>query len=451
MLLAAASSLAVAQLKLPATTPAAAASAPAAAPAAVRAPALVQPAPAEVPGDSIAAIVNSSVITRLDVQRRVRRLEAELQARKAPRPPQAELEKAALNQLIDEQVQVTKAADDGISVDDFTLDRAIASIAAQNNLPMPEFIKRVEQECCAYSTYREQIRDDIAISRLRDRDLLARAKVSDAEIDDFIAEQSGAANAADRVEYNVAQILVSVPDGAPTQVIAEKRAKAEAILQQLQAGGDFAKLSASESDASNAKEGGELGLRTLSRLPDAFVSVVKGMKVGQLAGPIRTGAGFHILLLKAKKQEALPGIMVPVTHVRHILLKGDTPQHRRELLDLRYRIMSGQISFAQAAKQYSQDGSAEQGGDLGWQGTGTFVPEFQQAVDALKIGEVSEPVPTRFGVHLIEVLGRKQQQLSQKDVREQAREILKQRKAQEAAPAWLADLRSKAYIEIRRD
>jgi peptidyl-prolyl cis-trans isomerase SurA len=408
-------------------------------------------APAAQPsGDSIAAIVNTNVITRLDVQRRMRRIEAELQARRTPLPPRAELEKLALDALIDEQVQVTWAADQGITADDFTLERAIASVAAQNNLSMPEFIKRVEQDCCAFAVYREQLRDEIVISRLRDRELLARAKVSEAEIDDFIAEQSGVSGA-DRVEYNVAQLLVAVPEDAPADVVAQRREKAERLLQQLRDGADFAKLSAEQSDASNAKEGGELGFRTLARLPDAFVNVVKPMKTGDYAGPVRTGAGFHVLLLKAKKTNDLPGVVVPVTHARHILLKGDTPQNRRLLTDLRYRIMSNQITFEQAARQYSQDGSAEQGGDLGTQGPGVYVPEFQQAMDALKLGELSEPVPTRYGVHLIQVLERKQQQLSPKDMREQSREILRQRKALENVGPWLADLRSKAYIEVRRD
>jgi peptidyl-prolyl cis-trans isomerase SurA len=286
---------------------------------------------------------------------------------------------------------------------------------------------------------------------LREREVMNRVKVSDVEVEDFLIEQSGL-TAGDRSEYNVAQLLVALRDGASAAQKAEARAKAEKLLQQLKSGTNFAELSKTGSDAPNAKTGGELGFRPLSRLPDAFAAAVKTLKAGELASDVvESGAGFHVLLLKERRQSELPTVAVPVTRARHILLRNDTPENRRQMAQLKQRLTSGSANFETLAKQYSQDGSAAQGGDLGFAVPGQFVPEFQSVMDGLRVNEVSDLVVSRFGVHLIQVLERKQQQLTQKEMRERAKEVLREKKMEESGVTWLADLKSKAFVEIRRD
>ncbi len=413
---------------------------------------LISPASATAAaGDSIAAVVNQEVITRLDVQRRTRRLEQEANARGGAAPARDELQKLALDRLVEEQVQVSWAKESGVNVDDATLDRALASIAQNNGLKVPEFVKRVEQDGLAFATYREQIREEMVITRLREREVMNRVKVSDVEVEDFLIEQSGL-TAGDRSEYNVAQLLVALREGASTAQKAESRAKAVKLLQQLKSGANFAELSKTDSDAPNAKAGGELGFRPISRLPDAFAGAVKTLKAGELAADVvESGAGFHVLLLKERRQSELPTVAVPVTRARHILLRNDTPENRRQMAQLKQRLTSGSANFETLAKQYSQDGSAAQGGDLGFAVPGQFVPEFQSVMDGLKLNEVSDLVVSRFGVHLIQVLERKQQQLTPKEMRERAKEVLREKKMEESGVTWLADLKSKAFVEIRRD
>jgi peptidyl-prolyl cis-trans isomerase SurA len=419
---------------------------------AAQAPAASAPvSAASVPGDSIAAVVNQEVITRLDVTRRIKRLEAELAARGQAQPSRDALSQAALERLIEERVQVSFAKEVGVGADDATVERAVASMAQQNGLRLPDFVRRVEREGgISFAAYREQLRDEIVISRLREREVLGRVRVSDAEVDDFLAEQSGVA-AGDRIEVNIAQLLAKLPENPSEAQRAQARAKAERWLQQLNSGADFTKLSEAESEAPNAKIGGELGFRPASRLPQAFLESIKDLKPGQYAGPIQTGAGFHVLQVKARRQAEVPTVMVPLTRARHILLREDVPANRRLILDIRNRIISKQATFEQMAAQYSQDGSAQQGGDLGFVAPGQFVPEFEQVMSRLPLNQVSDPVPSRFGLHLIEVLERKEQAMSQKDLRERAREILRERKAEEDGAKWLADLRSRAFVEIRRD
>jgi peptidyl-prolyl cis-trans isomerase SurA len=405
---------------------------------------------ASAAGDSIAAVVNQEVITKQDVQRRVRRLEQEAAARGGAIPTREELQKVALERLVEEQVQMSWAKESGMSVDDASLDRAIAGVAQSNGLKLSDFVKRVELEGYAFTVYREQIREEMMIGRLREREVLGRTKVSDAEVDDFLLEQSGIATT-DRNEFNVAQILVALREGANAAQKAQAREKAQQVLQQLRSGAEFKQVSASQSDAPNAKTGGELGYRPLSRLPDAFAAAVKSLKPGEYADVVESGAGFHVLLLKEKRQSELPTVAVPVTRARHILLRNDTPDNRKQMAQLRQRIVSNNASFEDIAKQYSQDGSAAQGGDLGFAVPGQFVPEFQSVMDGLKPGELSEPVITRFGVHLMQVMERKQQQLTQKEMRERAREVLREKKTEESGVTWLADLKAKAFVEIRRD
>jgi peptidyl-prolyl cis-trans isomerase SurA len=413
--------------------------------------ALSTPAGSTAAGDSIAAVVNQEVITRLDVLRRTRRLELEATARGGAAPAREELQKLALDRLVEEQVQVSWAKESGVNVDDASLDRALANIAQSNGLKVPEFVKRVEQDGLSFAAYREQIREEMVITRLREREVMNRVKVSDVEVEDFLIEQSGL-TAGDRSEYNVAQLLVALRDGASAAQKAEARAKAEKLLQQLKSGTNFAELSKTGSDAPNAKTGGELGFRPLSRLPDAFAAAVKTLKAGELASDVvESGAGFHVLLLKERRQSELPTVAVPVTRARHILLRNDTPENRRQMAQLKQRLTSGSANFETLAKQYSQDGSAAQGGDLGFAVPGQFVPEFQSVMDGLRVNEVSDLVVSRFGVHLIQVLERKQQQLTQKEMRERAKEVLREKKMEESGVTWLADLKSKAFVEIRRD
>jgi len=403
------------------------------------------------PGDYIAAVVNQDVVAASEVIQRTERLRAEARQRGEVMPETAGLRKQALEALIEDRVLVTYARENGAKIDEAELDRVVANVAAQNKLTMAQLRERLKADGTDYKSFRENLRDQMMTERVREREVQGRIKVSDAEIDAWLDKKRAALEQGGQI--NLAQVLVSVPEGAADGVVAEKRARAEEALARIKGGEDFAKVAREISEDGNKARGGEIGLRPADRLPDIFVAAVKGLKSGEVASqPLRSGAGFHVLKVVERRGAAAMTQSLQ-THARHILLRS-SPQlsaevAARRLAEYKRQIESGQASFEQLARAYSEDGSAEGGGDLGWMGAGGFVPEFEEAMNALSLGGISGPVVSRFGIHLIQVLERRTVEVEPKQLREQARNALREQKYDEAYQDWVKDLRAKAFVEVR--
>ena len=401
-------------------------------------------------GDYIVAVVNQELVTASEVQQRLARVRDEAVRNKAPLPPMSALRKQVLEALIDERVLVTNARETGARIDDPEIDRAVANVATQNQMTLPQLRERLRQEGIPFTKFRDNIRDQIMVERVREREVVSRIKVSDVEIDELIEKRRLAAGTS--AQLNIAQILVPVPEGAADGVVAERRSRAEAAFKRVRGGEDFAAVAREISEDSNRSQGGEIGLRSVDRLPDLFVRAAQGLKPGEVAPElIRSGAGFHVLKLVDRKESA--AFTVDQSRVRHILLRPSAEltadAAARRLVQFKRDIMSRARTFEQLARENSEDGSAAQGGDLGWTAPGSFVPEFEEAMAALPVGGISDPVTTRFGVHLIQVIDRRQTTLDNRQLREQARNILREQKFEAAFAEWLRDLRGRAYVEYR--
>jgi len=402
------------------------------------------------PADSIAAIVNQDLVTEIEIQQRAERAREDAKRRGESLPSAAELRKAALDSLIDERVVLTYAREAGAKIDEVELDRVVANVAAQNNLTLPELRERLKTEGIEYRRFRENLRDQMMVERVREREVQGRIRVNDSDVEEFLAKkrEAGKVNA----QYNIAQVLVIVPEGANAAVLAEKRAKAEAALARIKAGEAFDVVAKQVSEDAYKDKGGELGLRPAAKLPDAFVAHVKELKSGEVAATLmRSGAGFHVLKL-IEKQDGSDGSVVQ-TRARHVLLRV-SPQltaelAARRLAEYKRSIETGKVSFEAVARENSEDGSASNGGDLGWSSPGGFVPEFEEAMNALNLGGISAPVVSRFGVHLIQVLERRSTIPDPKQVRAQAQAALREQKYEAAFTDWVKDLRGRAFIEMR--
>jgi peptidyl-prolyl cis-trans isomerase SurA len=423
---------------------------PAPQPLQVQAQSLAQRAVMPRTADYIVAVVNSEPITNHEVNARRERIEAQLARDGALPEPNAVL-RQVLDRLILERAQLQLARSLKIQSDEAAVDQAVAGVARQNQLSVEELKARLIAEGLDYATFRSNLRDELTLVRLREREVDARVRVSEAEIDQFLRERN-AANSNAPLLINLAQILVAVPENAAPEQVAQLQAKAQAALARVRAGEPFAKVAAEVSDAPDRAAGGELGLRPVERLPSLFVDATAQLAPGGLAGPVRSGAGFHVLLV-IEKGRANAAMTTVQTRARHILLRP-SPQLseqaiRERLSDMRRRIQAGQADFAELARTTSQDGSAAAGGDLGWASPGMFVPEFEDAMNALAPGQISQPLVSRFGVHLIQVLARREVPLTEREQREVARNALQERKAEEALTQWLQDVRGQAYVEMR--
>jgi peptidyl-prolyl cis-trans isomerase SurA len=400
------------------------------------------------PVDSIVAVVNDDVITRHDLDARYERAVQQLQARKTPLPPRAVLEKQLLERMINDRIQLQLAAQTGIRVDAAQLDKAVERIAAQNNLSLPQFQAALKKEGIDFSQFRKDIRDEIILTRLREREVDNKVNISEAEVDAYLENQ---AKQKQEDQYNFNHILIRIPEGANTEQIQKLQARAQQVLDRLKKGDDFAQVSASYSDAPNALEGGDMGWRASSQLPPLFADTLSKMNAGQLSEILRSSGGFHILRLNDKRGQDV-NTVVKQTHARHILIKTNelvsATDAKNRLLQIRERIING-TKFEDMARQYSDDGSAAKGGDLGWLSPGETVPEFERAMDALKPGEISQPIQSPFGYHLIEVLGRRDQDVTKERQRVLARQALRERKIESAQEDWLRQLRDGAYVEYR--
>ena len=320
----------------------------------------------------------------------------------------------------------------------------------QNQLTLPQLRQKLRQDGLDYAKFRANLRDQILVERVREREVMERIKISEADIDALLDERRAAAGLVPQL--NLAQILISVPEGASVTEAAARRARAETARARVRAGEPFEVVSREMSDDANHAEGGVMGLRPADRFPDLFVAAVRGLKSGDVAPElVRSDAGFH--LLKVVERREAGNFTIQQTRARHILLRTSAQLSQdaaiRRLTEIKQAIASGAKSFEQAARENSEDSSAAQGGDLGWVAPGTFVPEFEDVINQLQPGSMSDPVVSRFGVHLIQVLNRREVTLDSKQQREQARNILREQKFEEAYVEWLRDLRSRAYIELR--
>ncbi|HQR59932.1 MAG TPA: peptidylprolyl isomerase [Methylophilaceae bacterium] len=401
------------------------------------------------PIDRIVAVVDNDVITLGELQDRIRIVVGQIEKQGGKLPPEEVMQKQVLERLISDRVQLHMAAQTGLRVDDNQLDKTVARIAEQNKMTPEQFRKALQQENISYSKFREDMRAEITLARLREREVENRVNVTEAEIDNFLTNQASRNDAPD--EFEISHILIRVPEDSTPETVQKLHDKADKALKQLQQGTDFAQVSAAMSDTPNALEGGQLGWKTSTQMPALFLDALNVMKPGQVSPILRSPNGFHILKLTNRRGGSSP-LVVQQSHVRHILIKpGETVSEqdaKRRMDDLKERLDNGG-DFAELARLHSEDGSASKGGDMGWVGAGDTVPDFEKAMNALKIGEISEPVRTQFGWHIIQVTERREQDMGKEAARLKARQEIRARKSEEAYQDWLRELRDRAYVEYR--
>jgi peptidyl-prolyl cis-trans isomerase SurA len=414
---------------------------------------LSAPPPASNPlraADFIVAVVNSEPITNTEVQSRLARIEQQL-SRQGSTPPRDQLAREVLERLILERAQLQLARSLGVQPEEAAVDQAVATVARQNQLSLDALKRRLAADGVDYARFRSDLRDELTLVRLREREVDARVRVSEQDIDQFLREREVQAQSGPEL-LNIAQILVAVPEKATPEQVRVLQTKAERALARLHAGEAFASVAKEMSDVPESERGGELGLRPADRLPTLFVEAVRDLSASDLVGPLRSGAGFHVLKLIEKKRGAA-ALSVTQTRARHILLRLSPELSEQaakdQLADFKRRITSGQADFAALAREHSQDGSAKDGGDLGWASPGMFVPEFEQVMNQLAPGQIADPLVSRFGVHLIEVVQRRDAVLTEREQREAVRNIVRERKIEEAFNQWLQDVRGRAYVEFR--
>jgi peptidyl-prolyl cis-trans isomerase SurA len=404
--------------------------------------------------DRVVAVVNDEVVTAFELKTRVTSVERQLQGQRVQLPAREVLERQVLERLITDRVQLQFARETGLRVSDIELDAAIRRIAENNKLSLSEFRAVLERDGVAWVKFREEIREEIILSRLRDREVESRIVVSDGEIDNYLANpEQGDAGAA---EVNLSHIVVRVPEQATPDQLMRIGARAQNALDQLRKGDDFAKVAASFSDAPDALSGGVMGMRPLDRLPALYADAAKKLKPGQLSEVLRSPAGFHIVkLIETRGSSAAKApVALRQTRARHILIKVNElvseAEARRKLVAIKERLDNG-ADFAELARLNSNDLSAARGGDLGWLYQGDTVPDFEKAMDALKINQISEPIQSPFGFHVIQVLERRTEDATAERQRLTARQVLRDRKSDEAYQDWVRQMRDRAYVEFRTE
>ncbi|WP_127478252.1 peptidylprolyl isomerase [Sulfurivermis fontis] len=397
----------------------------------------------------IVAVVNDEAITNLELEKRLQSILVQLRQNGTALPPMEILRRQVLERLIIERLQLALAADRGVRVDDETLNEVITRIAAQNQLSPQQFRAALERDGGDFAEFREEVRHEIIMSNLRAREVESRIEVTPQEVDDFLARQ--AAGGGLDTEYHLGHILIAVPEGASPEQVQTARAKAQEVLEQLRAGADFRQMAITHSAGQQALQGGDLGWRKGGQLPTLFADSVLRLAPGEVSEPLRSSSGFHIIKLIDKRGEQRE--YVTQTHARHILIRStalvaDT-EARARLERLRERILQGE-DFAELARANSEDpGSGAKGGDLGWANPGTFVGPFEQAMNKLQPGEISEPFRSQFGWHIVQVIERRQRDSTEELKRARAHDAIRQRKIEEETQDWLRRLRDEAYVEYK--
>ncbi|WP_283150821.1 peptidylprolyl isomerase [Silvimonas soli] len=397
--------------------------------------------------DRIVAVVNREVITANELAARVAQVRQNLKSQKIAEPPMDVLQRQVLERMINEDVQLQFAASTGLKVDDAQLDQATTALAKQNKMTVPQFRDALTGQGITWPEFRKQIRTEMTLQRLRQREVDNRVVVTDAEVDEYLKLNANK----QQMDYRLAHVQVAVPENATPDEVQARRAKIVAARQAISDGKDFGTVAAQYSTAKDATEGGQLGWYAAGSLPQQMVDLLQQMQPGQLTDIIRSPAGFELVkLMEVRKQDSQQ--MVQQTHVRHILIRPSElvseAEAKAKLIQIRDRIDHG-TKFEEMARAFSEDGSAAKGGDLGWMNPGETVPEFEHAMDALKIGDVSQPVQTQFGFHLIQVLDRRQQDVTQDRERFGVRNELRQRKADDQYESWARQLRDTAYVDLR--
>ncbi len=404
------------------------------------------------PIDQIVAVVNDDVITRHELDDRLGIVVRQLQKQGTPLPPLEALEKQMLERMITDMLQTQFAKETGVRVDDTQLDKTLQRIAQENKFPsLAEFRAKLEQDGVDFKKFREEIRSEIIATRLREREVDSKLMISDSEIENYLTTQARQPDKGE--EYQLAHILVLVPEQASADKIQASHQRAEQALEQLRGGAEFAQIAAGFSDAKDALQGGNLGWRPADRVPALFLDALQKMHHGEISPILRSPNGFHILKLVERRSKGIPQVITQ-THARHILIKTSelVPENeaKNRLLEIKLRIETG-ADFAEQAKRYSEDGSAAQGGDLGWISPGDTVPEFEDAMNALQDGQISGAVQSGFGSHLIQVLEHRNADVSVEQKKQQARMAIRTFKSDEAYQDWLRQLRDRAYVEYRLD
>ena len=408
---------------------------------------------ADVPqtADFIVAVVNSEPITNQEVRTRSERIRTQFQRNDQPLPPADEMQRQVLESLILEKAQIQLATEMGIKIDDAALNDAERNVARQNRLSVEQMHAQLKRQGIAVAEFRANLKQQLLMQRLREREVESRVKVSETDIERFITQKQD--NPGADLQINLAQVLVAVPEEVDASRLAALMSRAQSVAEKARSGQNFADLAREFSDAPERANGGALGLRGADRYPILFINATRTLPEGGVAGPVRSPAGFHILKVLEKRVAGLPEPVMTETRARHILLRTSASLSEQaavaKLTEWRQRIVSGQADFAALAREVSQDGSASNGGDLGWMGPGVFVPEFEEVMNELKLNQVSQPVVSRFGVHLIEVMERREVKLGAREQREQLRQMVRESKLDEAYQKWLEDLRARAYVELR--
>jgi len=402
--------------------------------------------------DRVVAIVNDQVITQVELSDEFRFAVRQLSLQGTPLPEREILERQVLERMIMSRILQQDATRTGIRVSDVQLNQALERMAADNKMTQDQFRAAMDTEGVSFAQFRERIRGEIQIARLKERDVDNKVTVSEAEIESYLRNQKNKTDAVKDEEYSVAHILILVPEGASPDEIRAKRDIADGAIKDLKKGVDFGQLAATISDAPDALDGGALGWRDASRLPELYLDAVAGMRVGEVSDVLRSPNGFHIVKLLAKRGSDMETI-VQQTHAQHILIRLNEivseADALQRLTELKRRIQLGGDDFSELARQHSDDASAAKGGDLGWLSPGETVPDFERAMNALQPGEVSDPVRTPFGYHLIKVLERRDEDLSEERQRAMARQAIRLRKADAAYQDWIRQERDKAYVENR--
>lgn len=405
------------------------------------------PAHAEVL-DRIVAVVNEGVVLNSDLEREISYALVQMRARNITPPDAATLRQQVLDKLVLTRVQTQRAQQAGIRIDDRELNEVLTGIARQNNLSLAQFAEAIRTDGGDFLAIREQVRDEVLLTRLRQREVDNRVSVTDQDIELFLANQPDA----DETEYRLSHILVAIPDGATPEQRTQARTKADGLLERVNKGEDFAAIAVSSSDGQQALQGGDLDWRKADALPLIFLQAARKLKTGEVSPVMETAGGYHIIKL-AEQRSSEAQKTVDETHARHILLQANTlrteDQARLQARELHDRLVKGE-DFAKLAIEFSDDaGSKGGGGDLGWQPPGVFVKEFQDALDALKPGEIGAPFRTQFGWHIPQVLERRTRDITEESRRARARGAIQNRKAAEEYDTWLRRLRAEAYVEYR--
>lgn len=401
--------------------------------------------------DYIVAVVNSEPVTNQEVRSRIQRIEQQAVRNGTSLPPKDELTRQVLEALVLERAQLQLAHEMGIKADAAMIDDAERTVARQNQLTVEQMHGQLMSQGLTLAEFRANLAKQLVLQRLREREVDGRVRVTDVDVDRFLIQKQD--NPGSDLQIQLSQVLVSVPEGADTQRVATLMSRAQMVAEKARAGADFAALAREYSDAPDRASGGDLGLRGADRYPVLFVDATRAVKPGGVAGPVRSPAGFHVLKVFEKRIAGMPDANITQTNARHILLRV-TPQLSEaaaiaRLAEFKKRIEAGQADFAVLAKEHSQDGSASDGGNLGWAAPGMYVPEFEEVMNNLKVNQLSAPTVSRFGVHLIQPLARRNVALTPKEQRDQLKQAVREQKLEEAYTKWLEDIRSRAYVEMR--